>query len=72
MTDFFSDPNYFKNEKKILEKRIIQYKEKELIKSDIEFKILQNDIMFSKLFSIIEKQQLEIERLRGLIEGVDV
>ena len=58
--------------KKILEKRTIQYKEKELIKSDIEFKILQNDIMFSKLFSIIEKQQLEIERLRGLIEGVDV
>ncbi len=58
--------------KKILEKRIIQYKEKELIKSDIEFKILQNDIMFSKLFSIIEKQQLEIERLRGLIEGVEV
>jgi len=43
-----------------------------LIKSDIEFKILQNDIMFSKLFSIIEKQQLEIERLKGHIEGVDV
>lgn len=72
MTDYFSNPEYFKDEKKILEKRIIQHKEKELIKSETEFQILQNNIMLSKLFSIIQKQQNEINRLKGLIEGVDV
>lgn len=71
MAELLGNMDYFKEQKRLLDKRMEKRKLFNDVFDNKELLELQNDIMFNKFIIIIEKQQKEINRLKIIINNMN-
>ena len=71
MAELLGNMNYFKEQKRLLDKRMEKRKLFNDVFDNKDLLELQNDIMFNKFIIIIEKQQKEINRLKIIINNMN-